>query len=203
VLFATANVLGVTAVDIMCAQELSVQKGRMTEEGAIRFKRSVSINRPADELYRFWRDFSNLPRFMYHLQSVTDAGDGRSHWVAKAPAGTQIEWDSEVVDERENEFIAWKSVGGDVFNAGSVQFEPRPGGRGTTVRVDMQYYPPGGVAGTAFAMLFNRAPEQQVADDLRRFKQVIETGEVVRSDATPEGAGQIMQRPAQPMGSGQ
>jgi uncharacterized membrane protein len=200
VVFATANVLGVTAVDIMCAQELSRQAGTMTEEGAIRFKRSVSINRPPEELYRFWRDFQNLPRFMYHLQSVTETGPGRSHWVTKAPAGQQVEWDSEIVDERENECIAWKSVGGDVFNAGSVQFETKPGGRGTIVRVDMQYYPPGGVAGTAFAMLFNQAPEQQVADDLRRLKQLIETGEIVRSDGSPEGAGQVMQRPAQPMG---
>jgi uncharacterized membrane protein len=199
VLFATANVLGVTAVDIMCAQELSRQQGRMTDEGAIRFKRSVSVNRPAEELYRYWRDFTNLPRFMYHLESVTDRGDGRSHWVTRGPAESKIEWDSEVVEERENEYIAWKSVGGDVFNAGSVQFEPKPAGRGTIVRVDMQYYPPGGVAGTAFAMLFNRAPEQQVLDDLRRFKQLIETGEIVRSDGSPEGTGQVMQMPAQPV----
>ena len=201
VLFATASVLGVTAVDIMCAQELSVQKGRMTEDGAIRFKRSVSVNRPPEELYRYWRDFSNLPRFMYHLQSVTDQGNGRSHWITKGPAGQQIEWDAEIVEERENEFIAWKSVGGDVFNAGSVEFEQKPGGRGTIVRVDMQYFPPGGVAGTAFAMLFNQAPEQQVADDLRRLKQLIETGEIVRSDGSPQGTGQVLQRPAQPMGA--
>lgn len=201
VLFATANVLGVTAVDIMCAQELSIEKGGMTEDGAIRFKRSISINRPAEELYRYWRDFTNLPRFMYHLQSVTQTGPGRSHWVTKAPAGQQVEWDSEVVDERENESIAWRSIGGDVFTAGTVGFEPKPGGRGTIVRVDMQYYAPGGVAGTAFAMLFNQAPEQQVADDLRRLKQLIETGEIVRSDGSPEGTGQVMQHPAQP-GSG-
>jgi uncharacterized membrane protein len=202
VLFATANVLGATAVDIMCAQQLSIETGGMTEDGAIRFKRSVSINRPAEELYRYWRDFTNLPRFMFHLQSVTETGPGTSHWVTKAPAGQQVEWDSEIVDDRRNEAIAWRSTGGDVFNAGTVEFEPKPGGRGTIVRVDMQYYARGGVAGTAVAMLFNQAPEQQVADDLRRLKQLIETGEIVRSDGSPEGTGQVMQRPAQPMGSG-
>jgi uncharacterized membrane protein len=172
----------------------------MTDEGAIRFKRSVSINRPAEELYRYWRDVTNLPRFMYHLQSVTQTGPGRSHWITRAPGGRHVEWDSEIVEERENAFIAWRSTGGDVFNAGSVEFEPKPGGRGTIVRVDMQYFPPGGVAGTALAMLFNQAPEQQVADDLRRFKQLIETGEIVRSDGSPEGTGQVMQHPGQPSG---
>jgi uncharacterized membrane protein len=200
VVFATANVLGITAIDVMCAQELSRETGTMTEDGAIRFKRSISINRPAEELYRFWHDFSNLPRFMYHLQSVTETGPGQSHWVTKAPGGQSVEWDSEITEDRENELIAWKSVGGDVYNAGSVQFEPKPGGRGTIVRVDMQYYPPGGVIGTAFAMLFNEAPEQQVYDDLKRMKQLIETGEIVRSDGSPEGTGQVMQRPAQPSG---
>ena len=201
VAFATANVLGVTAIDVMCAQELSMEKGAMTEEGAIRFKRSISINRPPEELYRFWHDFQNLPRFMYHLQSVTETAPGRTHWVTKAPAGQQVEWDSEITEDRENELIAWRSVGGDVYNAGSVRFEPRPGARGTIVRVEMEYYPPAGVIGTALAMLFNQAPEQQVYDDLRRLKQIVETGEVVRSDGSPEGTGQVMQRPAQPMGT--
>jgi uncharacterized membrane protein len=203
VAFATANVLAVTAVDIMCAQELSLEKGSMTEDGAIRFRRSTAINRPAAELYRFWRDFQNLPRFMYHLQSVQVTGERRSHWVTKAPAGRSVEWDSEVTEERPDELIAWRSVGGDVENSGSVKFEPQPGGRGTIVRVDMRYYPPGGVAGAAFAMLFNEAPEQQIADDLRRFKQIIETGEIVRSDGSPEGTGQVLQRPAQPASEAQ
>jgi uncharacterized membrane protein len=200
VLFGTANVLAVTAVDVMCAQELSREKGAMTEEGAIRFRRSVAINKSAEELYRFWHDFQNLPRFMLHLQSVTETGAGRTHWLTRAPGGRTVEWDSEITEDRENELIAWRSVGGDVYNAGSVEFEPRPGGRGTIVRIDMEYYPPGGVAGTAVAMLFNQAPEQQVQDDLRRLKQLIETGEIVRSDASPEGTGQVRQRPAQPSG---
>lgn len=200
VAFATANVLAVTAVDIACAQELSRQKGEMTETGAICVKRSVVINRPAEELYNFWHDIQNLPRFMYHLQSVQTIDDRRSHWVTKGPGGKRVEWDAEITDDRPNELIAWRSLeGSDVYNAGSVRFEPRPGGRGTIVRVDMEYYPPGGPAGTAVAMLFNESPEQQIYDDLKRFKQIVETGEVLRSDGSPEGAGQVLQRSAQPL----
>jgi uncharacterized membrane protein len=200
VAFATVNVLGVTALDVLCAQELSRQKGSMTESGAIRVTRSVVVNRSAEELYNYWHDLQNLPRFMHHLESVQVTGERRSHWVTKGPGGKRIEWDSEIIDDRPNELIAWRSLeGADVYNAGAVRFEPRPGGRGTIVKVDMEYYPPGGVAGTAFAMLFNEAPEQQIYDDLRRLKQVLETGEVLRSDGSPEGSGQVMQRPAQPM----
>ena len=199
VAFGTANVLAVTAVDVLCAQELSRERGEMTEGGAIRVKRSVAINRSPEELYRFWRDLSQLPRFMYHLESVQTIDERRSHWVTKGPAGKRVEWDSEITEDRPNELIAWRSLaGGDVDNAGSVQFEPRPGGRGTIVRVELQYYPPGGIAGAAFAKVFNQSPEQQIHDDLRRLKQVVETGEVLRSDGSPEGTGQVLQRPAQP-----
>ena len=199
VAFATVNVLGVTALDVLCAQQLSVEKGSMTEGGAIRVTRSVVINRSPEELYNFWHDVQNLPTFMYHLESVQATGERRSHWVTKGPAGTRIEWDAEITEDRPNELIAWRSVeGADVYNAGSVRFEPRPGGRGTIVKVDMEYYPPGGIAGTAFAMLFNESPEQQIYDDLRRLKQVLETGEVIRSDGSPNGTGDILQRPAQP-----
>ena len=199
VLFATANVLGVTAVDIMCAQELSVQKGRMTEDGAIRSKRSVSVNRPPEELYRYWRDFSNLPRFMYHLQSVQVQDERRSHWVAKAPAGMQVAWDAEITEDRPNELIAWQSLpGADVPNSGRVRFLPGPAGRGTVVRVEIEYRPPGGALGKLVAKLFGEEPQQQVAGDLRRFKQVMETGEVVRSEGSPQGMGVHRQHPARP-----
>jgi uncharacterized membrane protein len=185
VAFATANVLAVTALDVLCAQELSRQKGSLTEGGAIRVTRSVVVNRSPEELYNFWHDVENLPKFMYHLESVQATGERRSHW--------------EITEIRPNELIAWRSVeGADVYNAGSVRFEPRPGARGTIVTVDMEYYPPGGIAGTAFAMLFNESPEQQIYDDLRRLKQVLETGEVLRSDGSPHGTGDVMQRPAQP-----
>lgn len=199
VAFAAANVMAVTAVDVMCAQALSRQEGSMTEGGALRLKRSIVINRPAEEIYRYWRDVQNLPHFMYHLESVQQTGERRSHWVTKGPGGARVEWDSEITEDRPNEVIAWRSLeGADVYNAGSVRFEPRPEGRGTIVRVEMEYYPPGGVAGAAFAMLFNKAPQQQIYDDLRRLKQILETGEIVRSDGSPEGSGQIMQHPGQP-----
>jgi len=188
--FATANVLGVTALDVICAQQLSREAGKMTEDGAIRTRRRVAINRSREDLYRHWRDFQNLPAFMYHLESVQVLDERRSHWVAKGPAGKRVEWDSEITAEQPNEMIAWRSMqGSDVYNAGSVEFEARPGGRGTIVRVALEYRPPGGIAGTAFAMLFNQSPEQQIYDDLRRFKQIMEIGEVVRSDASPEGTG--------------
>jgi uncharacterized membrane protein len=199
VTFAAANVLGVTALDVICAQELSREAGKMTDDGAIRTRRSIAINRPREELYRYWRDFQNLPRFMYHLESVQPLDDRRSHWVTKGPAGRRVEWDSEITSERPDEMISWRSLeGAEVYNAGSVEFEQRPGGRGTIVRVELEYRPPGGIAGTAFAMLFNASPEQQIYDDLRRFKQIMEIGEVVRSDAAPEGTGGMKPRAAQP-----
>jgi uncharacterized membrane protein len=200
VLFGTANVLAVTALDVLCAQELSRQKGEMTEGGAIRVKRSIAINRSPEELYQFWRDVQNLPRFMYHLESVQAIDERRSHWVTRGPGEQRVEWDSEITTDQPNELIAWRSLpGGDVDNSGVVRFEPRPGGRGTIVRVQLQYHPPGGVAAAAIAKLFNRSPEQQIYDDLRRLKQVIETGEVVRSEGSPEGTGRVLQRPAQPL----
>ena len=200
VAFGTLNVLGVTALDVLCAQELSRQKGAMTDKGAIRVTRSTVINRSAEEIYNYWHDLQNLPRFMYHLESVQTTGERRSHWVTKGPAGTRLEWDAEITDDRPNEMIAWRSIeGSDVYNAGSVRFEPRPGGRGTIVKVDMEYYPPGGPAGTALAMLFNESPEQQIYDDLKRLKQVLETGEVLRSDGSPDGPGNVTQRAAQPL----
>jgi uncharacterized membrane protein len=202
VAFAAANVLGVAALDLLCAQELSRKQGDLTEDGALRVSRSTVINRPAEDVYRFWRDFENLPRFMYHLQSVQSTAPGRSHWVTRAPGGTSVEWDAEITADHTNELIAWRSLpDADVENAGTVRFEPRPGGRGTIVRVELEYRPPGGIAGAAFAAVFNASPQQQLDDDLRRLKQVLETGEVVRSDGSPDGTGSIWQHPAQPAGA--
>jgi uncharacterized membrane protein len=201
VAFAAANVLGVAALDLLCAQELSRKQGDMTEDGAVRVTRSITINRPAEDVYRFWRDVENLPRFMYHLQSVQSTAPGRSHWVTHAPGGTSVEWDAEITADHTNELIAWRSLpGSDVENAGTVRFEPRPGGRGTIVRVELEYRPPGGIAGAAFAAVFNASPQQQLDDDLRRLKQVLETGEVLRSDGSPDGTGSVRQHPAQPAG---
>jgi uncharacterized membrane protein len=197
--FATANVLTVTALDVICSQQLSLAKPAGDEERSNRLNKSIIINSSPEELYQYWRDFENLPRFMHHLESVKVTGDGRSHWVATAPAGTTVEWDAEITEDRPNELIAWQSLeGADVYNRGSVRFERAPGNRGTIVRVEIDYDPPGGKLGAAVAKLFGEDPEQQVNSDLRRFKQVIETGEVVVSDATLRGTGATEQRPAQP-----
>ena len=161
--------------------------------------KSITVNRPRQEVYEFWRDLEHLPTFMIHLEAVTSSGDRRSHWVAKAPGGP-VEWDAEIIEDRLGEVIAWQSLeGSEVPNGGSVRFSDAPADRGTEVRVELRYDPPGGTAGATVAKLFGEEPQQQLRDDLRRFKQVMETGEVVRSDGSLEGAGQgaTKQRPAQ------
>jgi uncharacterized membrane protein len=151
-------------------------------------RRTVAINKPVDEIYAFWRDFENLPRFMRHLESVTCDGPRKSHWVARAPAGRRVEWEAELVDERPNELIAWRSLDdADIRNAGTVVFERGPGGRGTTVRVSLTYAPPGGKFAAVIAKLFGEEPSQQVSDDLRRLKQLMEAGEVPTTEGQPRG----------------
>jgi uncharacterized membrane protein len=198
-LFATANVLAVTALDVMAARTLSQQPRTVANEGAekgiVRTKRSLTVNKSPEECYAFWHDFENLPQFMRHLESVSVTGERRSHWKAKAPAGATVEWDAETTEDRPNELIAWRSTeDADVFNAGIVHFEPAPGGRGTEVRIELQYKPPLGKLGSKVAMLFREEPGQQVMDDLRHFKQVMETGEILFSDATKQRG----PHPAQP-----
>jgi uncharacterized membrane protein len=145
----------------------------------IKIERIVMIDRSPAEVWSFWRDFENLPRFMEHLQSVTTLDDRNSHWICKAPAGTSVEWAAEIHNEIPGELIAWRSLpGADVNNAGSVHFEPAYGGRGTQVRVVLSYEPPAGQLGATVARLFGEEPGQQVEDDLRRLKQVLESGEV-------------------------
>jgi uncharacterized membrane protein len=164
---------------------------------------AVTIRRPVEEVYGFWRDFANLPTFMYHLKSVEPTGDGRSHWTANAPAGATVDWDAELVEDQPNALIAWASLeGSKVANSGSVAFTPAPGGDGTEVRVELSYDPPGGALGKVAAKLFGEEPQQQISDDLRRLKQVLETGEVVLSEGSPEGtrtARLLKQRPAEPV----
>jgi uncharacterized membrane protein len=175
-------------------------------------KHAITINRASEELYQFWRDLQNLPRFMTHLESVQmteqmmnqtadqasgqatsqtlgrPTGDGRSHWVAKAPAGTTVEWDAEITEDRPNELIAWRSLeGADVDSAGTVRFEQAPGGRGTVVKLEMHYHPPAGALGAGIAKLFGEDPEWQVKEGLRRFKQLMEIGEVITTEGQPAG----------------
>ncbi len=146
----------------------------------VKVERSVTINRPVVEVYRFWRNFENLPRFMDHLESVTVIDENRSHWVAKGPAGTSVEWDAVIHNEIDDELIAWRSLpGSEVNNAGSVHFTPTANGTGTEVRVVLSYEPPAGKVGAAVARLLGEEPSKQVDDDLRRFKQVMDSGDIV------------------------
>lgn len=155
----------------------------------IKVERTVTINKPADELYRYWHNFENLPTFMKHLKLVKVYDNKRSHWVATAPLGTSIEWDAEILEDRENELISWASVeGADVENSGFVRFKKAPGNRGTEVKVVMEYSPPGGALTAVFAKLFGEEPEQQIGDDLRRFKMLMEAGEISTTEGQPKGS---------------
>ncbi len=143
---------------------------------------SVTINRPVEELYHFWRNLENLPRFMRHLESVERITDTLSRWRAKGPAGMNVEWNAEIINEVSNQVIGWKSIeGSDVVSAGSVNFDDAGAGRGTHVRVRLQYSPPGGKAGAALARLFGRDAATEIREDLRRFKQLVESGEIARN----------------------
>ena len=156
----------------------------------IKVTHAVTINKPAAELYAFWRDFTNLPRIMDHLQSVTTSDNSHSHWVAKAPLGRTVEWDAEIINETPNEVIAWRSLpGADVDNAGSVTFKPAPIGRGTELRVTLSYAPPAGKVGATVARLLGEEPRKQLDDDLRHLKALMEAGERPTTEGQASGRG--------------
>jgi uncharacterized membrane protein len=171
-------------------QMLGINRAQANGHEGILVERAVTVNRPKAELYRTWRDFENLPRFMEHLESVRvdDADSGRSHWVAKGPLDKNVQWDAEVIEERENELLVWKSLPGSLVESmGRVEFVEAPGGRGTIVHVVLQYNPPAGSLGAAFAKLFGKEPGTQIKEDLRHFKQIMETGEVPSVEGQPSG----------------
>ena len=191
---AAAAVAGVTALDVMAGRRLQLVPGGRRYEYATK---ALTVNRPPAEVYGFWRQLENLPRFMRHLESVQDLGSGRSRWKVKGPAGSTVEWDAEIVEDRPSELIAWRSLpGASVENGGFVRFRPAPGGKGTEVKVHLEYHPPGGRLGSTIAALFGEEPGQQLQEDLRRFKQVMETGEISRSDASEGWLGMKPGRPA-------
>ena len=141
-----------------------------------------------EELYTFWHNFENLPTFMKNLQSVQIINKTRSHWVAKTPLGNTIEWDAEILIDRPNELITWASAtGADVDNSGSVRFTPGYPGRGTEVKLVLEYSPPGGAITDAIAKIFNESPEQQIVEDLRHFKMLMETGEIATTAGQSSG----------------
>jgi len=162
-------------------------------ELGIRVDAEVNIAKPREELYRFWRNLENLPRFMQHIESVKEIDNKHSHWVVKAPARRSVQWKAEIINEVENELIGWRSLpGADVDNAGSVHFKTAPDGKSTLVRIALQYNPPGGLVGALLARLFGEEPSQQIREDLLRFKRLMETGlmdtgSVQASETQPNG----------------
>ncbi|HYQ30803.1 MAG TPA: SRPBCC family protein, partial [Polyangiaceae bacterium] len=152
--------------------------------GGIRVSKSITVNRSPSEVYDYWRELRHLPAFMSHLESVT-VDHERSTWRAKGPAGVTIEWVSELTADDEDERLAWRSLpGASIPNQGEVRFARAAGNRGTQLSVELFYEPPGGAVGAAFARLFGELPALQLESDLRRFKQILETGEVLHSDAS-------------------
>ena len=181
-----AAVVGVTVLDVLCAKALSGEQYQSSRQSSQpETTQVILINKPPEEVYGFWHNYENLPRFMKHLQSVQSIGDRRTRWVANGPAGKTIQWEAETVEDQPNRMIAWRSAeGSEIYNSGAVNFEQAPGGRGTIVRVDLQYDPPGGRFGAMVAKLFGKDAGQMLYDDLRAFKQIMEVGEVVNSDAS-------------------
>jgi uncharacterized membrane protein len=162
-----------------------IPKTALAGDRGMHVRESVRLEVPVADVYGFWRRLDNLPRFMTHLNRVTETIDGTSHWVATGPAGLAVEWDAEVINEIENKLLAWRSLpGSDVVTAGSVTFDAARGGRSTQVSVHLQYAPPAGKAGALVASLFGREPSQTVREDLRHFKQLLEAGEILRVTAT-------------------
>jgi uncharacterized membrane protein len=149
---------------------------------------SVAINRGPDELYEFWRNLELIPMIMPQLASVEIVGHRRSHWIAKGPAGWRTEWYADIINDIPNQLLAWRTVeGSELVSAGSVHFEAGPVGRGTVVRVKLQYDPPGGKLGAAFAWAFGEEPSDVIREGLRRFKQLMETGEIPTTEGQPRG----------------
>jgi uncharacterized membrane protein len=160
-------------------QQLGGRRGVHVEE-------SVTINKPVADVYRFWRNFENLPQFMKHLESVAVREGGISHWVARGPAGMKVEWDARIINEIDGKVIGWQSLeGSTVSTAGSVNFDATA--QGTRVTVHLQYNPPAGKLGAAVAWLFGEEPNLQVREDLRRLKQLFETGEIATTEGQPSG----------------
>ena len=187
---ATAAVIGVGLLDVFASEELASSVPKVTHPakatGTLRIRKSVTVNRPVEEVYAFWRNFENLPRFMKHLDSVRNTGEGRSHWTARTPADlTAVEWDVEIVEDRANELIAWRTLGiSEITGTGRVEFNVAPAGRGTEVHAEVQYSPPAGPVGAKVARFIRDVPGVKLENELYLLKQILETGEVVHSDAS-------------------
>ncbi|HEX8330535.1 MAG TPA: SRPBCC family protein [Hymenobacter sp.] len=169
--------------------------GRDTSEQApsktIKIVETFTINRPVAEVYEFWRKLENLPRFMQHIESVVQLDERRSHWKANVPGGLlNVEWEAEIVNNEPNLLLSWQSLpGSEVDNAGEVRFLDAPGDKGTEVQAVIHYRAPAGALGRGVAKLLNPALAEMVRSDLRRFKQLMEAGEITTITGQPSGRG--------------
>jgi uncharacterized membrane protein len=192
---AVAAVAGVTVLDIIAAEQHSerpkAKVDRLLGDGSIHVRKSITVNRSAEDLYQRWRNFENFPTFMRHLKSVEVLDERRSHWIAYSPTGLSVSWDAEIGEDRPNRFLAWNTTSGSgVAHTGSVSFLPAPGDRGTEITVELSYRPTGGVLAATLANIFSsEAPEFQIQEDLRKFKQMMEAGEVATTEGQPTGRG--------------
>jgi uncharacterized membrane protein len=199
---ATAAVLGVTALDVICGQQFTktngaASNGHAKEDPSKKVIRTIVVDRSPEEAYRFWRNFENLPKLMTYLESVRTLDNRRTHWTAVGPAGNTIEWDAELVTDEPNQTIAWRSINATHFkNAGTVRFETAPGNRGTLVRVEMKYEPVGGSLPSIVNKMLGADLGRRLEHDLRNFKQVLEVGEVTKSDASIHPGMHAAQPPA-------
>lgn len=194
---ATAGTAAIAAADVYAAVT------RTFRSTPLELNSTVTVGKSPDEAYEFWQRLDRLPEFMTHLDEVRVTGPGTSHWTATAPFGRTVEWDAETTEDIPGQRIAWRSLeGADIANSGEVRFLPAPGGRGTEVHVRLRYDLPAGALGKAAARWFGEEPHQQLDDDLRRLKQVMETGEVMRSEGAPGGKrarSEFPQHPARPL----
>jgi uncharacterized membrane protein len=207
---AMGGALAIGALDLFTAIRMSrgaerpapVAAPERHEEGPMQVRAQITVRAARDEVYAFWHDFQNLPRFMTYIEDVQQS-DGRSHWKARAPMGKTVEWDAETTRDVPGEMIAWRSLHGvPVRTSGTVRFVDAPGDRGTEIHLEMEYDLPGGAVLATLAKMVGGDPKAMAKDDLRRLKQVMETGEVVRSEGSPEGqltTRLFRQRPAQPL----
>jgi uncharacterized membrane protein len=197
-LVATGAVAGAFAADLFDGVRLTRADGTTeAQEQPVHLKGSITVRRDREELYARWRDVTSFPEFMAHLEEVTVSGSERSHWKARAPLGMNVEWDAEITEDVPAERISWRSLEGSrIDNSGTVRFVAAPGDQGTEIHLELRYAVPGGAVGGLLAKLFGEDPAMQIKDDLRRFKQIVETGEIARSDGSPEG--QLAKRQAKP-----
>ena len=200
--FSFAAVAGILAVDALAATQLTRHARHPLVSGVaaptdLYFETSIATIKSPEECYRFWRNIENLPRFMDSLESVRQVDERRFHWVPKKSAPITLEWDCEITEDRPGAALAWRTLNGaEVPNAGSVLFEAAPSGRGTIVRLSIHYRPKGGRLTAALAKLLRQDPQSQVQEDLRRFKQLLETGEIATTRGQPTGRRTLIGRAA-------